>query len=407
MKKLKFMGILLTGLFLLSACEDGGHFLFNDSHEYEYNETQTVDHPVFFNSAPMQLAMYEPAHGSFIGLYTDFLPGSDGRVIASVETIIGVRHAAFMEVMRLGDELPTLWLLECIAEQKLPVIVILPPEDGDPFGGHWEDILISAAEAFSEFPVPMLAVFYPLPLNGGNQPVSADTYIAFFRYARALFAIHAPHVAFVWMVEGSQENFIDYFPGNQAVDWVGLSLFYDRDVDFLPKLTEFYLTFQREKPIMLNLGLSHFSITDHRYRITETAAALEFVYQTILTDFPRVKMVNYMDISRKDYNGHDYRISIDPALSAAYRLNVSDFISALPRDYYDGFIVQPIRSAYTALVEEGRIYLDMRFLRNELGISTGRLDREARWIGGARRIEAGDAGIIAELRFGSVWISLV
>ena len=405
MRKFIFIvGALLGALFFLSACEDGGHFLFEDTsedmldlhHNYQYGR-----HAVFFKSAPMQLAMYEPPHGSFIGMYTDAIQGLDGRVIAAHEAAIGVRHAAFMEVMYIGGDFPLLWVLECIAEQKIPIIVILPPEEEDFFSGNWEEILTETAAAFAEVPVPMFAVFFPVPKNSDWD---AATYIAFFRYARAIFAIYAPHVAFVWTVdadkENFKENFKDYFPGNLAVDWVGLTLF-STSLEIPEYIMHFYHAFQRDKPIMLNLGLSHFSTADHRYRIAETAAVLEQIYHTIKRDFPRVKMVNYMDVNRLDYDGHDYRISMDTALQAAYRDSIRGFITEFPQNFDDALITQPIRSVYCAYIENGRIYLDIRIVASELGMP---VPGPVRWIGGTQRVDAGLLDIRAEIDQGHVWL---
>lgn len=388
--KIAITGVLIM-LSLLSACEDGGHFLFSDPYDYLSQEPTTARYPVFIESEPVLLAMYEPAYGSFIGLYTDTLPRPDGRVIAEVESALGVSHDTFMEVIRLGDSFPTLWVLECIAEQKIPVIVILPPETGNPFGNRWEDILTETAMAFSEFPVPMFVVLYPI--GPSWAPADAATYIAFFRYARAIFAQHAPHVAFIWSVDADMkdfsDNFMNYFPGRLAVDWVGLSLFAS-SCEPIEIPVDFYYAFQHDFPIMLNIGISHFSTTDHRYRIAETAATLEKVYHTILTDFPRVKMINYMDISRFEYNGRDYRISQDPGLRIAYLDSIQGF--SPPSGGLDSASI-PIRSAYNAFVEEGRIYLDVRILE-EMGKP---VPGQTRWIDGARRVDMSLLELSAEV----------
>ena len=407
MKRWGFLGTLIA-VFLLSACEDGGHFLFeNQPSEYSFKEPEALRYSVFFKSEPMQLAMYEPAQGSFIGMYTDTHPSSDGRVIAAQEAALGVRHAVFIDVMELGGDFPLLWVLECIAEHKMPLIVVLPPEEGDVFfrqgGGDWEDILTEAAKGFAEFPVPMFVVFYPVSADSGWD---ATTYIAFFRYARAIFAIHAPHVAFVWAVDSELENFLDYFPGNLAVDWVGISLFLSGqeavlNATALEELLHFYYNFQQHKPIMLNLGISHFSTKDHRYRIAETAEALKQIYRTIQRDFPRVKMLNYMDVCRIDYNGNDYRISVDSGLQAAYRDSVQGFIFQAPYGFDEAMYPQPIRSAYSAFVDAGRVYLDTRILTNELNLP---LTSASQWKDGAQRVDAAALGIQVEIDQGHVWL---
>jgi len=378
--------LILSAIFMLSACVEvryGGHFIFEPEEEEVKAEPLNTHYSVFFESEPMPLAMFEPQQGAFLGIYSDVLPGIDGRVIAGLESLLGVQHAAFVEVIELGlDEyFPALWLLECIAEHKIPVIVIVPPTSPE---GSWEEMLLSSVSGFSEYPVPMFVVFYPLSADTGWQ---ADTYIAFFRYARAIFAEHAPHVAFVWAADADKDNFLDFFPGNSAVDWVGLSLNLSGSspcAELLERALGFYHHFHRDFPIMLNLGISHFSTEDHRYHISETATLIRQIYSTILKEFPQIKMVNYMDLSRLSCAGSDYRIRMDAALRKAYRESTQDFISRASLNSDFAFGTRSIRSAYAAYVEDGVVYVDTRTLTNELGMP---LPAGGRWIGGAHRVD--------------------
>ena len=408
MRKLNFIFILIAMLTFTSSCEDASHVIIydmpSDVNADASEEPNQTRHLVFIESQPMRLAMHEPPYGAFLGMYTDAIQGFDGRVIAALESSLGVSHAAFMEVMHLGGEFPYLWMLECIAEQKIPIMVIIPPENDTPFGNHWQEILTETATSFGQFPIPMFVVFYPVSADLNYSNWDPAEYIAFFRYARAIFAAHAPTVAFVWSVDAGVENFEYYFPGDLAVDWVGLSLF-TRSSELPPNLLEkamrFYHTFHQDKPIMLNLGISHFTTADHRYRIAETAATLEQVYRTIISEFPRIKMVNYMDIVRLDITGQDYRISIDPALRAAYKKSVSNFITAAPRSFDNSAVPQAIRSLYFAHVEDGDIYLDIRILEEELNIP---VPSQTRWIEGVRKVNAALLNIGVELDQGHVWI---
>jgi len=302
-----------------------------------------------------------------------------------------------MDATRLGDPFPLLWILECIAEQKMPITVILPPEEGAPFGSHLTEELIETAIFFGAFNLPMFIVFYPVEDNSRWNPTD---YIAFFRQARAIFATHAPKAAFVWSVDVHLDNFSAFYPGELAVDWVGLSLFCQQP-DTLEQAVAFYHKFQNVAPIMLNIGVAHFTIEGHRYHINEAAIALNQIYSTILNEFPRVRMVNYMNLSRVSETGQDYSISGDAALREAYRKSVEGFLTEMPRNGDDLEIIQALRSAYYAYVEDGRIYLDLRIVTEELGMP---ITSEMRWIGGARRVDVDLLGIRAELRDGQVWV---
>jgi len=382
----------------LTACEDGSHLFIRDEIFEIEPDGSPVRYSVFFESEPIRLAMHEPPSGTLIGMYTDTI-SLDNRVIRQVESLTGVSHATFMEAMLLGDPFPQMWILECMAEQKIPITVILPPEDGNPFNLQLMDTLSQTAAAFGSFNLPMFIVFYPVPANSRWSP---DDYIAFFRHARAIFAVHAPKAAFIWSVDVGLEDFKAFYPGELAADWVGLSVFC-QEPDTLERALEFYHTFQETAPIMLNLGIAHFSIDGHRYSISEAAATLELIYKTVLEEFPRVRMINYMNLSLIDYSGHDYRVSGDPALREAYRNSVQmpGFLTRLPNNIEDIDAVQAIRSAYYAYIEDGHIYLDVRIVTEELGLSA---PRDSRWIGGARRVDPVSAGLSVELRQGQVWI---
>jgi len=395
-KNRKKIACCLLLLLVFTACEDGSHFFVRDDIPDYKPEVQQIRHSVFLGAEAMRLAMHEPPSGTLIGMYTDN-PGQSDRIISQIENSVGVSHAAFMDAIRLGDPFPLMWILECIAEQKFPITVILPPQGGSAFGRYLTEELIETAIFFGSFNLPMFIVFYPVENNSGWNP--AD-YIAFFRQARAVFAEHAPKVAFVWSVDVHLDNFIAFYPGELAADWVGLSLFC-QEAETLEQAVTFYHTFQNIAPIMLNLGVPHFTVEGHRYHVSEAAIALNQIYSTILNEFPRVRMVNYMNLSRISETGQDYSISGDAALREAYRKSVEGFLTEMPRNIDDIEAMQVLRSAYYAYVEEGRIYLDLRIVTEELGMP---ITSEMRWIGGARRVDVDSLGVKAEVRDGQVWV---
>jgi len=404
--KLLFLALLSIILVpLLSSCEDGTHlFIRDDIAEYEDDDISQIRHSVFFYSEPRQLAMYEPRFGTLIGMYTDALPQND-RTIRHIEASTGVNHATFMDVMHLGDPVPFMWILECMAERKVPMIVILPPREEDeqskaPFGGYWEETIRRTAMAIGNFNLPVFIAFYPVEAGMNWNPSS---YIAFFRQARAIFAEHAPQVAFVWLVDSCISAPERFYPGERASDWVGMNLFC-QEPESLENALNFYNQFQHVAPIMLNLGIAHFTTEGHRYTISEAAFALNQIYQALLYEFPMVRMVNYMDVNRIPITGQDYRVSLDRDLRIAYYESVQGFLSELPRlesNEIGERIAMPIRSEYFAYVEDGRVYLDARILTEELGKAN---PRTTRWIGGARRVEAEEAGVSVVFRGGGIWL---
>jgi len=114
--------------------------------------------------------------------------------------------------------------------------------------------------------------------------------------------------------------------------------------------------YQTIKPIAISrLAISHFTNTDYIYQNQTASAEIRRVYKRIIDNYPRIKMINYMDydepVSDPKRKSDYYTITENAVTLSAYRESVagSGFLSSVePARDQQGYI-QLIRSPFPVL----------------------------------------------------------
>ena len=178
-------------------------------------------------------------------------------------------------------------------------------------------------------------------------------YRARFRLVHDVMARTAPNVAMVWMMMPSRLEVLDsYYPGADAVDWVGLSLYSvpfqngDRTqpglrVNPLDVLDPIYRKYACTHPIQVSeYASAHRSGAAPGVDYTAFAAQkLRELYWGAALKYPRVKNINWLNIDmqtsafvqpRAPQRRNDYSLPGVPAKVAAFRdlLGVQTFRTA-------------------------------------------------------------------------------
>jgi len=277
------------------------------------------------------------------------------------------KHAAFAMEITVGEEFPTTWILQSIAAQAAPVIVLqLPETAADDF--PLAEITMFAYE-LGRYNLPAFIVFSPLPSVPGMSP---EDYVLLFRYARIIFRTYAPMAAFVWhTVDNTATPANPFYPGHDVVDWVSISLLAPHGpegfiYDIPTQLATFYVNFQQYKPIMiLPIGVGHFSHRDFVYRVPQAAIEIKRVYEAIRDGFPRVRMVVYANHGQSTPQRDDFTITTETGTTEAYRDAIADshFLSMLEPGGGDGPLwrLSPLHGYYY----NGQIYIDREIITTE------------------------------------------
>ena len=364
-----FFILLLTGCtairspFVAAEPEPTGRFVDTPEEaitvEAVADTTGPVPFAVLYASDDIAWAMYEPATGAYVGAW--LRPDMNKP---DFERMIEERHAVFVLEMTLDDEFPTMWILQSIASQAVPLIVLRLPGDPDDDFPLME--LAMFAYELGKFNLPAFIVFNPH--TPGSSLCPAD-YVLLFRYARIIFRTYAPMAAFVWHgYDNMTTPDSPFYPGHDAVDWVSLKLLAPQNAegftnDIPEYLTPFYLSFQQYKPIiLLPIGISHFSRRDYVYRVPEAAVELTRVYEALRGGFPRVRLVVYRDHGSTTPQGDDFSLTREERLINAYRYIIADchFIHRLEAGSTEGPIW--MRSALHGYYHEGQVFIDREIL---------------------------------------------
>ena len=308
-----------------------------------------------------QLALHEPAVGTFIGAYIE-RDAAAGDIIA-FEADLGVNHAIFAYTMALGDEYPIRWVLENIARMKAPFIIVHPPEEGDMFD---VELLTDFAREAGRFNMPMFVNLFPVVEGHSFTPTD---YVAFFRRARGIFAEHAPNVAMVWGFDVQNMAFsTQFYPGRDALDWIHLIIYNDVDIngnfrDFFTYVDFFYFSFQQEGPLVISTAVSHYTLESNRYFTHEAAAKIEYIYGR-LENYPRIRAILYRNYNDLQDSGNKFAVNSTQNISEAYARAVASphFLNRLNSTSFPETATIRIHSPFRAVMRNSYFYIPLRGL---------------------------------------------
>jgi hypothetical protein len=289
------------------------------------------------------LEKFEPANGCFLGAYVsqDWHIGGDMRRWEK-ETRKG--HASYLRYVGYMQPFPTEWVRELRAIGAAPHIA------WEPNAGLWQvqddEYLRSWARVAAASGGPIFLRFAS-EMNGNwtNYHGVPKLYREKFRMVARVMREEAPNVAMVWCCYATPADSVEkYYPGDEAVDWVGINLYgvhhHNGDPlqsaeheDPLRFIEPFYRRFAPHKPIQL----SEFAVTHQcdackqivpRFAINK----MERLYGNLRRRYPRVKGVYWFswDTLGSGSAENNYSVVDDPTILSAYRRSVvSDYF--LPR----------------------------------------------------------------------------
>lgn len=339
---------------------------------YEKQIPEIEEYSVYFQNYYTP-NLYEPINGCYLGAY--ILSSKNVNYdIDKFEEKTQTNHTYYMYNMNYGDTFPEEWILTCISKNKTPYIVV----NAENSSMYNEKILDTFAKSFSTYNIPIFIEFCP---NTQKQYINPQEYISFYRKARTSFRLNAPNVAFVW---GTSENGIatasEYYPGNSFCDWVSLTIYNEisaeetiHSKDLIATIEPFYFMFQEDKPIMLNIGISHFSSVNNKYYIDETIEEIENLYSQISTKYNRIKGILYMDFNGREFSnqnneGDDFSLTNNEQILSAYKTSIN-------KNYFGGILnnsktqqntPETFLSPFSAIKTDNVLYLSKLSIQYEM-----------------------------------------
>jgi Glycosyl hydrolase family 26 len=301
----------------------------------------------------------EPPYGAYLGAFIDrddelqstFLDENwqTHRDAEEFEERVGKQHASYFCYLRYGQRFPFRWAERLRGAGAIPHIAWEPRSLAEV---NDDATLSRFVDAVAQFGAPIFIRFAG-EMNGDWTPYHGDPalYRQKFRLVHRVLSQRAPNAALIWCVNNVPDAPIDaYYPGDDAVDWVGVNfynvLYFDNDptrpadqVHPADMLQRVYARYAARKPIALcEYAASHQAAVDLRPRPELAITRLSQLYAALPRLFPRVKLVDWFDCNnlrraRPERQLNNYSITDDPNILSAYRAAIGpDYFLGQPGD---------------------------------------------------------------------------
>ncbi|MEA2552756.1 MAG: hypothetical protein QOJ65_932 [Fimbriimonadaceae bacterium] len=286
---------------------------------------------------------FEPVYGCYTGAFIDREDVLENSYVANDQThreaedfdaAVGKKQAIYFMYLKYGRPFPTEWAKHLYQARAAAHIVWEPSsldevQDDQYLRGFARDCWRSGVPVFLR---------YAGEMNGDWVPYGADpaAYIEKFRLVARIIRQYAPNVAMVWCPNEIPESKIEqFFPGDDAVDWVGVNFYsvtfsdadINRPVEWVnpaDKLRFIYSKYSAKHPIMIGeYAATHHSVVDKLPRPDFAQTKIAQLYSALPRIYPRVKAVNWLSMNTLKYalagrQLNDYSLLDTPRVAASY-----------------------------------------------------------------------------------------
>jgi tetratricopeptide (TPR) repeat protein len=298
-----------------------------------YALTQNTDSIPFFGMK------HEPKNGTYIGRPSS----ADGPIPFTNETVISFYVECLQEKAQDFDY----YIGKYADGKRLIHIAFNMPNENDTL----KKVLLPEADAYLKETMAYLkSLNTPILLRiGGEMNVwtklaDAETYKKAFIKITKIAREIAPNVATVFSpndISNWTVDISDYYPGDEYVDWVGVSLYTNKFkpstltagkdseemlyslgkyANPITKLKDIVDRYGSKKPIIITEGGSGHSFVGKDINLTDFAKSrmnILYTYANML--FPQVKGMIYFDVYPKNSNAYIYDLSKNNAILTQYK----------------------------------------------------------------------------------------
>jgi hypothetical protein len=287
----------------------------------------------------------EPRSGCYLGAFIDRedkvdesytgLNGQIHRDSDAFNRVTGRHHAIFLTYQQYGRPFPEEWM-QHLKENGAAAQWALQPRSLDEIQDN--DYLQGLAEEAGRVGTPIFLRF-AAEMNGAWTPYhnNPGLYREKFQLVARVFHRYAPNVAMVWCPnEIPEANITAYYPGPEAVDWVGVNFYSVPYADNDPArpvswrnpgdcLDYIYRTYSARHPILIGeYAASHYSTASRQDFGGLAARKITQLYSALPLRYPRVKAVHYFSMNATLYappsrRMNNYSVLDHSAVAAAYR----------------------------------------------------------------------------------------
>ncbi|SDC72027.1 Copper amine oxidase N-terminal domain-containing protein [Paenibacillus sp. UNCCL117] len=311
-----------------------------------------------------KLAKFEPEYGMYIGMYTERDPKMLNYFDRS-ESIYGKKHALYLAYTQVGKPFPKQYA-DRAKQAGAGLQIGWEPMNG--LDAVTDAVVRQWAKEAKAAGIPIF-LRYASEMNGNWIPWHGDPdkYIRSFRMVHDIMEQEAPNVAMVWSPGDVPMYSMDaYYPGDDYVDWVGVSLYSEpyengdpqqgnmQATSPVERLDYLYRTYAERKPIMISeTAVSHYANIPKESFTDYGTLNLQRLYGIMPYKYPRLKSVTYFNVNLEmSESKNNYLLRDNDAMMSLYKKLIAP-------SYYLTKIEQGAKpSDQTGLVplEDGRVF---------------------------------------------------
>jgi hypothetical protein len=356
--------------------------------------------PVYHN------VKYEPKVGALIGAYAESDKAVHDPQSASkfymddFPALTGKKHAMYLLYTEYGKNFFESYKrhIDIARKQGVAMEVALQPTKGLD-AVQDDEYLRGLARSAKAAGIPIFLRFAN-EMNGDWVEWYTDPakYIEKFRIVAKVFHEEADNVVMVWSPNYfPPDNITKFYPGDDAVDWVGVSMYqtFNGSLDplkkgidrssYIEKFDNIYNLYSKTKPIMLSEGaVSYTDPVLHSDRTTWASYQTELFYGSLPLKYPGVKAIVWFDATKKESGRlNSYTLSESEPVLSAYKQGIAD-------PYYLSAIGAESSVAYTPLTG-GKVLAGSVKLAAYIKTVAPVLSRVEYWVNGKKAASVTDA----------------
>lgn len=234
---------------------------------------------------------------------------------------------------------------------------------------NYKSYIEKTADYLGKLTIPVFLRFAS-EMNIKDNSKDAASYIEAFRYVSGVMKAKAPNVAMVWSlndISAKGRTYDQYYPGDEYVDWVGISTYTDRyfqgkkdwgsqqdSIDSvymtgeyanpMAKIRPVMEAYGGRKPIMISeTGVGHYSKTAEQKMTDWASVQLKRLYVYGPMVYPQLKGIFYFNANNDSISKYvDYSLYGNPDINDLYNqlVSSSNYLSDINGD--PGFRYQKI-----------------------------------------------------------------
>lgn len=195
--------------------------------------------------------------------------------------------------------------------------------------GAWDAYFQDAAGVVRDFGGPvfisidheMNGTWYPYSQAYPNSGVTANDFVTAWRRIVTIFRQNgANNAAFVWspnVPDVGGVPFTAYYPGDDYVDWIGVSFYSGNDP---MAMSTIYRTYSAKKPFFVTEWATAPEKSRYNPRFPGDAAWVKQFFGALTTLYPRVKAISWFNWNKNDGN---YTLTRVPDQTTTYAQNIA------------------------------------------------------------------------------------